>query len=144
MNKGIFCLLVLARIGEIDDGVFDWMLQLDHKRRQKELLREADRAAKESQPREFNGTNLTITPQEVLSPSVPHPHQGPLTPVSTNALASTPANPTFEVNETQNTHQTQAIPTAAPVIEQLQKEPPPKKKKKWWKRLFMICRSTKE
>jgi hypothetical protein len=128
-------------MGEIDDGVFDWMAILDHKRRQKEYLREAERKAKESQ-RDVVQTNITtISHPEVLSPSVPQPHQGPLSPVSTNGLLSTPAKTTFEQNDTQNTQTLPAQPQAQ--SEPLQKEPV-KKKKKWWKKLFFICRGSKE
>jgi hypothetical protein len=35
--------LVLKKIGEIDDGVFDWMIVLDQKRKQKEGLRETEK-----------------------------------------------------------------------------------------------------
>ncbi|KAJ3024489.1 UNVERIFIED_CONTAM: casein kinase I [Siphonaria sp. JEL0065] len=41
MNK------VLARIGELDDGVFDWMFAIDAQRREKERLREIEREKRE-------------------------------------------------------------------------------------------------
>ncbi|KAI8613168.1 kinase-like domain-containing protein [Chytriomyces sp. MP71] len=41
MNK------VLARIGETDDGLFDWMYQIDAQRREKERLREIEKEKRE-------------------------------------------------------------------------------------------------
>ncbi|KAJ3109038.1 casein kinase I [Phlyctochytrium planicorne] len=38
---------VLAKIGEVDDGVFDWMLAMDAQRKEEERQREADREKRE-------------------------------------------------------------------------------------------------
>ncbi|KAJ3081213.1 casein kinase I, partial [Quaeritorhiza haematococci] len=38
---------VLAKIGEVDDGVFDWMIVMDQQRKDKERQREAEREARE-------------------------------------------------------------------------------------------------
>jgi hypothetical protein len=138
-------------MNEIDDGVFDWMLILDFKRRQREMLRE-DRAARESQlpiQKDVTPTNVTI-PQthDLLSPSLPQPHQGPLSPVSTNGVFNTPARATMEPNnETENTNNTQSVPvepksTQEPV--RPQQPAPAKKKRKWWQKLFAICRKGDE
>jgi hypothetical protein len=133
-------------MNEIDDGVFDWMLILDFKRRQREMLRE-DRAARESQlppQKDVTPTNVTIPqPQDLLSPSLPQPHQGPLSPVSTNGVFNTPARATMEPsNENENTNNTHSLPVEPKTTQEphRQQTAPPKKKKKWWQKLFAICR----
>ncbi|KAI9350034.1 kinase-like domain-containing protein [Zopfochytrium polystomum] len=57
MNKGLCgmcveavksdCFSVLARNGDVDDGVFDWMIAMDIQRKEKERQRELDREVRE-------------------------------------------------------------------------------------------------
>ncbi|KAJ3052246.1 casein kinase I, partial [Rhizophlyctis rosea] len=86
---------VLSRIGEVDDGVFDWMIVMDQQRKEKERQREAEREARRAQREreqyaaQTSGTNLassasnlassSLNPASPLSPTLPsqlspHPH----------------------------------------------------------------------
>ncbi|KAJ3076511.1 casein kinase I, partial [Podochytrium sp. JEL0797] len=64
MNK------VLARIGELDDGVFDWMFAIDAQRREKERLREIERE-KRDRERAYRHQQQQQQQQQQLSSSLP-------------------------------------------------------------------------
>ncbi|KAJ3261817.1 casein kinase I [Boothiomyces macroporosus] len=132
---------VLVRIGEIDDGVFDWMIVLDQKRKQKEQLRETERLQREiahSQPA-HHGTDSNLVMSHSMQPdtklSVTSPGIGSSTngvpPSNTNLKVSDKKLPPVEEPADETQHQTPAVHNST-------NETPKQaqKKKKWWKKLF--------
>ncbi|ORY47222.1 kinase-like protein, partial [Rhizoclosmatium globosum] len=77
MNK------VLARIGELDDGVFDWMFAIDAQRREKERLREIEREKRERERalrhQQMASATAASTPatSSALAPLSPSPSPAP-------------------------------------------------------------------
>ncbi|KAJ1566141.1 casein kinase I [Nowakowskiella sp. JEL0078] len=70
---------VLQRYGEIDDGVFDWMIVMEQ-RKEKEKIREAEREAKERE-RQFRSYQASPAARS-SSPNInAFPPSGPSTPV---------------------------------------------------------------
>ncbi|KAJ3045023.1 casein kinase I [Rhizophlyctis rosea] len=85
---------VLSRIGEVDDGVFDWMIVMDQQRKEKERQREAEREARRAQREreqtqaQQSGSQLNTSLSNVagspISPSLPN--SGLTIPQGTNSL----------------------------------------------------------
>ncbi|KAJ3325982.1 casein kinase I [Boothiomyces sp. JEL0866] len=137
MNK------VLVKIGEIDDGVFDWMVVLDQKRKQKEQLRETERLQREmaqsQQAHHATESNLGVSPSvqpdtklSVTSPGIGSSTHG-VPPSNANLKVSDKKLPPVEEPAVESRPQ--------PVVNNSTSEPPKQapKKKKWWKKLFRFC-----
>ncbi|KAJ3206050.1 casein kinase I, partial [Entophlyctis luteolus] len=104
MNKA------LARIGELDDGLFDWMFAIDAQRREKERLREVEREKRERE-RQFRhqqqiaaqqaltgqavstSTNMTATPPTSAQPQ--YPMSPSPSPIANAALGSAPGHQSY-------------------------------------------------
>ncbi|KAJ3202763.1 casein kinase I [Entophlyctis luteolus] len=104
MNK------VLARNGELDDGVFDWMFAIDAQRREKERLREIEREKRERE-RQFRhqqqiaaqqtlatqavstSTNMTGTPPTSAQPQ--YPISPSPSPIANSQLANAAAHQSY-------------------------------------------------
>ncbi|KAJ3324353.1 casein kinase I [Blyttiomyces sp. JEL0837] len=108
MNK------VLARNGDVDDGVFDWMLVMDAQRKEKERQREAEREAREREraarhlaasqqqqaqqaQQQMNGVSMPSTPIMPTSASPIPPHLNPLN-MSSNGASISPSSPSVGPN----------------------------------------------
>jgi hypothetical protein len=150
MNKGsnFYLIIVLTKIGETDDGVFDWMTILDQKRKLKEAQREAEKAA-----REQDGTNagtvtgMTNVEHQVAStPSSPAVRQSIVSPANTAQAVfgdakriSTTQKPIKDEQATPlsaaKSPQPSSQPAASPPA------PAPKKRLGWF---FSCCGSSRE
>jgi hypothetical protein len=149
MNKGsnFYLMVVLAKIGETDDGVFDWMTILDQKRKLKEAQKEAEKAA-----REQDGTNagtvtgMTNVEHQVAStPSAPAVRQSLVSPANTAQAVFGDAK---RISTTQKPiKDEQAAPLSSAKSPQPTQPatspsaPVPKKKSKWF---FSCCGSSRE
>jgi hypothetical protein len=129
----------LTKLGEIDDGLFDWMIVLDTKKKQKDQMREAEkvnRAKQEAIEIDIPQSNLASPIGRVISPS------------SNLAVYSSPsrADP-LEDKRNSRLKPTEQVPqTGAEITPNLrpqeQQQPiAPVKKKSWWKKLFSCGQS---
>ncbi|KAJ1560625.1 casein kinase I, partial [Cladochytrium tenue] len=101
---------VLARAGEVDDGVFDWMPVLDAQRREKERARESvrlerERSSRSGLPRsvvDHAGARMpratspmsaapVVSSSSVDLPAIPSPNPSGLSHIAAAAIAATPS-----------------------------------------------------
>jgi hypothetical protein len=134
MNKGTNNIKqVLIRLGEIDDGIFDWMIVLDQKRKQKD-----------TGDKNFTHPNVSQN-IDIQSPSAPHLHIHSISsPVSNVGVYSSPNRPDTKPlaeNRQNKPKPIEKSPKHVPPERQPNPAPPvePKKKIGWWGRLFFCC-----
>ena len=135
---------VLTRLGEQDDGVFDWMIALEQQRREREALKEMDKELREQRTKP-DPTHLLLPYHPNTSPKkIPEPlNTSPqiLEPVKAAPPVPTPdarfppiAKPSnSNPNDIGSAHSNKKLAStkATPV------GPPAPKKKKWWH--WFIC-----
>ncbi|KAI8915925.1 casein kinase-1 [Gorgonomyces haynaldii] len=126
MNK------VLARLGEQDDGVFDWMIVLDQQRKEREQQREMERRS------QINPTSSNIAMMSTVNTSRVSHHQHVSSQTGTPAQAiPTPREQRISL---QPQEQPAAKPAVAPQRQPPREEPKPEPPKlKWWQKLFSVC-----
>ncbi|TPX32906.1 hypothetical protein SmJEL517_g04062 [Synchytrium microbalum] len=113
---------VLTKIGEQDDGIYDWMVVMDQQRKEKERQREAEREARERERAErerayrafqaANGNNPNATGgpmppygvsassnMAIISPTTAHPNSSPVPPSSMQVLTGGKGNNTTSGRE---------------------------------------------
>jgi hypothetical protein len=128
MNKGTFfdINLVLVKIDEIDDGIFDWMIILDQKRKQKETLREADRTARAQE----KGTVQHCDAEALASPLNQYSVSQARPSVATNKnhqIQRRPsANPELRVEISHSNADSPTVPTVPTVLKAVNEEHQPK------------------
>ncbi|KAI8930107.1 kinase-like domain-containing protein [Entophlyctis helioformis] len=90
MNK------VLLKMGDQDDGVFDWMIIMDQQRKEKEAMRQAEREFREQRERERHHRSVVGTTSTAGMHTASHPghatsSQNHITSFSSN-MPSSPSN----------------------------------------------------
>lgn len=115
-------------MNEIDDGCFDWMIVLENKRKQRELQKEAEKAAELKSP-------------QVSTPAAIDEKAAVASPLqSTFGMLGSPTTPNVVIEKTE-TPKSEApdLQTAVPP----QDKPIVSKKKSWATRLF-CCNNVRD
>lgn len=140
----------MKKIGEVDDGVFDWMIVLDQKRKQKEALRESRANSQQisqsqvalgtptGQDQSPTKTSISVQGARMSNFAIASP-VGEIRPseiVSPNQ--STQQSPIVQSNERPVESRNSKL--QLPIVEEQAAPPPPKKKFN----LFSCCMKTKD